>query len=316
MTYQDKNDSPTTLTRRSLLQVVAGTAGWAGLGALGAASWGMPAIAKSHDKAATVLFMLADSSNSNNKYDVIVQGTGQAFHDEQVLDKIDYITRSVGPILIAYYDFASPALLNAITGMDEVELSVVERLPLTLIAGREDARRFGDAVVALPRVLGGYTHTVDALLHLYHHAMKDMLSHRSGEGISKNPLAHLIGPHTQFVIDLTADDPPLYGYGPIDVTVAEAVARGETVEDRAMQSARDLMQRWGVTANTIVFGGTTGRRSHAKVKLPYLQAYFQHNLQTPDGHVWTAERPEDFTPVMARKLLEEIAAKPTTARPT
>ena len=266
------DDDSATITRRHLLQ---SGASWAGLGALGLSQLaGSPALAKPDGKAATVLFMLSDSSTSNNKYDVITQGTGQAFHDENVLHKIDMVTRSTGPILVAYFDFASP-----IPSVFKLE----ERVPMCLLQTSDDARRFGDQIAALPRRLEGYTHTTEAIVTLYERHMHPLLQARTKIGPTNHPFAGLIGEHTQFVLDLTADDPPVYGLktGTINTTVATQAALGERVEDPNMQAARALLQLWQVTANIIVFGGTTGKRAHPKVRLDRLEGYFRDNFVTP-----------------------------------
>ncbi len=221
------------------------------------AAWAFPGRAETVD---LELVFAADGSGSIDDEELRLQrrGYADALADQRVLDAIFSGRR--GKIVVTYIEWGDASSQHTIVDWTE-------------IAGPEDARAFGEALMAAPRAAWGYNSISEAIAF-----STDKILGNAYEG-------------TRLVIDVSGDGPQIGGR-PIDWARERAVDAGITVNALAVKS------RGG---NRPGPGG-----------IPLEMHYRLDIIGGVGAFVMVADEETRFADVLLAKIIREIAdARPT-----
>jgi hypothetical protein len=206
------------------------------------------------------LVFAADGSGSIDDEELRLQrqGYADALADRRVLDAIASGRR--GKIVVTYIEWGDAASQHTIVDWSE-------------IAGPDDARAFGEALMAAPRAAWGYNSISEAIAY-----STDMILGNAYEG-------------TRLVIDVSGDGPQIGG--------------------RPIDWARDRAVDAGITVNALAVKSRGGNRP-GPGGMPLEMHYRLDIIGGVGAFVMVADEQTRFADVLLAKIIREIAdARPT-----
>ncbi len=223
--------------------------------------WASPSFAEPVD---LELVFAADGSGSIDDEELRLQrkGYADALADRRVLDAIASGRR--GKIVVTYIEWGDAASQHTIVDWSE-------------IAGPEDARAFGEALMTAPRAAWGYNSISEAIAY-----STDRILGNAYEG-------------TRLVIDVSGDGPQIGG--------------------RPIDWARDRAVDAGITVNALAVKSRGGNRP-GPGGMPLEMHYRLDIIGGVGAFVMVADEETRFADVLLAKIIREIAdARPTGRGP-